>query len=58
MSFQRIWISDHGRSKEGCLFAKNWVIITDHSLCENFMCCTTSATPTASEIISSGLLKE
>ena len=45
MFVQGVRVFENGRSKEDCLFAKDWVIIANDYLGENFMCSAAGATP-------------
>ena len=43
---QSAWVVEDRRRKDDCLFAICWMILTDHGLCEHFMCRAAIATPT------------
>ena len=45
MFVQYVGVLENGGSKEDCLFAKNWVIISNDYLGEDFMCGAASAMP-------------
>jgi hypothetical protein len=42
---QGVRVLENGGGKEDCLFAKNWVVIANDYLGEDFMCRAASATP-------------
>ena len=58
MLVQAVWVFEHCRSKEDCLFAESWVIIANNYFREDFMCGAASATPPIRKTVSSKLLGE